>query len=127
MLWVDPGKTRGVIVGRLIDPEERPWQGIALQLLDKEGEIVATTWSYLDDPQHLINPDEGFAENFVFADVRPGAYELYTKLQDVEYRQPVTVRVGELTTLTLTTEPFKTPTPTPQVTPTAPVTPTAEE
>lgn len=118
MLWVYPGDTRGVIAGRLVDPEERPWQGVALHLLNDEGDIAAATWSYLDDPQHLINPDEGFAENFVFADVRPGAYVLYTKLQEVEYRQPVTVRVGELTTLTLTTEPFKTPTPAPAVTPT---------
>ncbi len=32
MLWIEPGSTRGVIVGRLIDPEGRPWQGVPLAL-----------------------------------------------------------------------------------------------
>lgn len=113
MLWVYPGETRGVVAGRLLDPDGRPWQGVTLNLISDQGEIVATTWSYLDDPLHYINPDEGLAENFLFSDVLPGTYTVYTKLQDVEYRQPVTVTAGEIVTVEIVTEPFKTPTPTP--------------
>lgn len=120
MLWLDPGPTRGVVAGRLVDPQGRPWQGVVVTLIGPEGndsEFI-NTFSYQGDPQNLINPDELLAENFVFADVRPGDYTLYVKLQGVEYRQPVQVVGGQLTTVELVTEPFKTPTPTPEVSPT---------
>ena len=76
MLWLDPGPTRGVVAGRLLDPQGRPWQGAVVTLIDSseaEPEFI-NTWSYQGDPQNLINPDEKIAENFVFADVRPGEY-----------------------------------------------------
>lgn len=115
MLWLDPGESRGVIAGRLVDPEGRPWQGVALNLLPAgEDAEPLLTWSYLGDPDELANPDEGLAENFVFADVRPGTYEVLTQLQDVEYRVPVTVAAGQVTAVEIVTEPYKTPTPTPE-------------
>ncbi|MCA9936519.1 MAG: peptidoglycan DD-metalloendopeptidase family protein [Ardenticatenaceae bacterium] len=110
MLWVDPGETRGVIAGRLIDPQKRPWQGVTIHLLDEDGTIVATTWSYLDDPLHYINPDEGLAENFLFSDVIPGTYTVYTELQDVIYQVPVVVEARAIATVEIVTEPYK-PTP----------------
>lgn len=114
MLWVYPGETRGVIAGRLLDPEGRPWQGVALSLLNEKGDVAATTWSYLDDPLHYINPDEGLAENFLFSDIPSGTYVVYTELQDVIYRQPVMVVAGEVVNVEIRTQPFKTPTPTPE-------------
>ena len=117
MLWIHPGETRGVIVGRLLDPEGRPWQGVALNLLGDNDTVVATTWSYLGDPDDLANPDEGFAENFVFSDVRPGEYVLETLVQDVEYHFSMVVTAGELRTIEIITDPFKTPTPSPELTP----------
>jgi murein DD-endopeptidase MepM/ murein hydrolase activator NlpD len=120
ILWLKPGEMRGVIVGRLVDPDGRPWQGVALGLLGGSEEVEnRNTWSYLGDPQNLMNPDEGWAENFLFSDVRPGEYQIYTKLQDVEYRAPVTVRAGEVSTVEIITEPFKTPTITPIATATS--------
>ncbi len=117
MLWIEPGETRGVIVGRLIDPEGRPWQGVALGLLGGVEEVEnRNTWSYLGDPQKLLNPDEGWAENFIYSDVRPGEYQIYTKLQGVEYRVPVTVTAGQISTVEIITEPYKTVTPTPEPT-----------
>ncbi len=115
MLWLRPPETRGLLVGRLIDPLGRPWQGVRLDLVNDKGEIVATTWSYVDDPLDIvkINPDERWAENFVFSDVRPGSYVLYTKLQGVEYRLPVEIVGGQIQFAEITTEPYKTPTPTP--------------
>ncbi|MCA9931407.1 MAG: M23 family metallopeptidase [Anaerolineales bacterium] len=115
ILWLDPGPTRGVIVGRLLDPEGHPWQGVTMTLIPKvENPEFTNTWTYLDDPQHMINPDEGYAENFVFADVPPGEYDVYTKLQGVEYRVSVTVAAGEIATVELITEPYKPVTPTPE-------------
>ncbi|MCB8942597.1 MAG: peptidoglycan DD-metalloendopeptidase family protein [Ardenticatenaceae bacterium] len=117
MLWIEPGETRGVIIGRLLDPEGRPWQGVGLSLIGGDEELEnRNTWSYLGDPQNLINPDEGWAENFVFSDVRPGEYDVYTKLQGVEYRASVTVTAGEISTVEIITEPYKTPTPAPEPT-----------
>ena len=126
MLWIDPGPTRGVVAGRLIDPQGRPWQGVVVTLISSEDDPeFINTFSYQGDPQDLINPDELLAENFVFADVLPGEYTLYVKLQGVEYRQPVQVVEGELTTVELVTEAYKTPTPTLEPSPTVEMTPTA--
>lgn len=108
MLWIPPGPTRGVIVGRLLDPEGRPWQGATVTLVGPDGESeFINTYTYLDDPRSLINPDEWYAENFVFADVRPGEYTVDIRLQDVTYRDQVNVIGGELTFLEIITEPFK--------------------
>ena len=117
MLWIEPGETRGVIIGRLLDPEGRPWQGVGLSLIGGSEEVEnRNTWSYLGDPQELMNPDEGWAENFLFSDVRPGEYDVYTKLQGVEYRASVVVTAGEISTVEIITEAYKTPTPTPEAT-----------
>ena len=126
MLWLNPGQTRGVIAGQLLDPEGRPWHGVGLSLIGKsEDTSSGNTWSYLDDPLHYINPDPGYAENFVFADVKPGEYEIYTKVQGVEYRAPVQVVAGEVSSVAIVTEPYKVPTATPVVTATAEITETA--
>jgi murein DD-endopeptidase MepM/ murein hydrolase activator NlpD len=99
MLWISPGATRGVLAGRVVDENGRPWQGVTLTLIDGRGDApqFSNTWSYLGDPDNLINPDEGYAENFVFADMLPGSYVLFTKIQDVEYRQTVQINAGSLT------------------------------
>ncbi len=112
MLWLDPGPTRGVIAGRLVDPEGRPWQGVPLALVGSEGSTGrASTWSYLGDPQQLMNADEGWAENFVFSDILPGTYDIYTSIQDVDYRQSVTVIAGEVAVVEIETRPLKVATP----------------
>jgi murein DD-endopeptidase MepM/ murein hydrolase activator NlpD len=117
MLWLNPGETRGVIAGRLLDSEGRPWRGVGLSLIGQsEDASGGNTWSYLDDPLHYINPDPGYSENFVFADVKPGEYEIYTEVQDVIYRIPVQVTAGQISTMEIVTEPYKTPTATPLAT-----------
>jgi len=46
MLWLDPGPTRGVIAGRLVAPEGRPWQGVPVVLVSRAGkEENIATWS----------------------------------------------------------------------------------
>jgi hypothetical protein len=128
MLWLNPGETRGVIAGRLLDPEGRPWHGVGLSLIGQsEDASSGNTWSYLDDPLHYINSDPGYAENFVFADVKPGEYEVYTEVQGVVYRVPVQVAAGAISSVEIVTEPYKTPTATPLATETAVVIETANE
>jgi murein DD-endopeptidase MepM/ murein hydrolase activator NlpD len=114
LLWVNPPTTRGLVAGRVVDPEGRPWQGVAVNAFGiSEGTENYTTWSYLGDPQNLINPDETLAENFVFGDMRPGQYEIIILLQGTEYRAVVDVEAGELNTVEIVTEPLKTATPEP--------------
>ena len=79
---------------------------ISAQSLE-DSDIEQVTWSYLDDPQHLINPDESYAENFVFNDVLPGKYRLYIEIQDVRYSADVQVVGGDIATVEIVTEPFK--------------------
>ncbi len=112
MLWLDPGPTRGVIAGRLVDPEGRPWQGVPIALLSEEtNEVAHSTWSYLGDPQNLANADEGWAENFVFSDVPPGSYQVITQIQDVQYSVPAFVTPGQVSAVEILTAELKLPTP----------------
>ena len=115
ILWMQPTEDFGILAGRLIDPEKRPWQGIRVTIIDPSGDEpqFISTFTYLDDPQHIINPDEQLAENFVFADLRPGFYTLFAQLQGVDYRVPVEIKAGEITAVEIMTEAYKTPTPQP--------------
>jgi murein DD-endopeptidase MepM/ murein hydrolase activator NlpD len=118
-LWIDTA-SRGVIAGRLLDPLGRPWRGVGLSLIGRGPDANSgNTWSYMVDPLQIvnINPDEGLAENFVFTDVKPGEYDVYTRVQGVEYRLPVSVAAGQISTLEIVTQPYMTPTPAATLTP----------
>lgn len=113
LLWLEPPDTRGIIAGRLIDPEGRPWQGVAVTAVGRtEGTENSTTWTYLDNSQNLIHPDDTLAENFVIGDLLPGEYELFVELQGEIYRLPVVVNGGEMSQVEIVTAPYKTATPT---------------
>jgi len=72
-----------------------------------------------------MNPDEGFAENFVFDDVPPGDYIVTTQIQGVNYEVPVQAAVGDVARVQIATESLKTPTAEaqPDIPPTASSTP----
>jgi murein DD-endopeptidase MepM/ murein hydrolase activator NlpD len=119
LLWLTPPQSRGLVAGRMIDPQGRPWQGVAVNALGQSEETENyTSWTYLGDPQKLLNPDETAAENFVIGDMRPGRYQIVVLLQGVEYQAEVEVIGGQLTAVEIVTEPLKTVTPQPQPTPT---------
>jgi hypothetical protein len=109
MLWLEPNREMGGLAGRLVDPEGRPWQGTRVTLIDGSGvePQYLYTFTYLDDPQHLVHPDEGTAENFVFADLPPGNYTLFVGLQGTEYRVPVVVQIGKITAVEIITEAYQ--------------------
>jgi hypothetical protein len=106
MLWLEPLPGTGVLVGRLVDGAGRPWQGVRLTLIEStdEGPLYRYTFTYLDDPQHLIRPDAALAENFLFADLPPGNYTLFVSIEGQEYRQPVVVNGGEVTAVEIVAE-----------------------
>ena len=108
MLWVAPPASRGLIIGRLIDPNGHPWEGVWINARSlTESGVEQVTWSYLDDPRSLINPDERYAENFVFSDVLPGKYRLYLEIQETRYTADVEVLGGEISTVEIVTNPYK--------------------
>ncbi len=112
LLWLTPADGQGVIAGRLVDPDGRAWQGVTVTLIDRSGAApFRNTWTYLDDPEHLIQPDPALGENFVFGPVTAGAYDVYTQIQGVEYRQAVEVAAGALSIIEIVTEPYSTPEP----------------
>jgi len=112
LLWLEPWSGSGVIAGRLVDPDGRAWQGVTVTLIDKDGGLL-NTFTYLDDPDHLIRPDPALGENFVFGPVAEGRYTVFVEVQGEEYRRTVEVRDGQLTTLAIVTAPYRTPTPAP--------------
>lgn len=112
LLWLEPPSGRGVVAGRLVDPEGHAWQGVMVTLIDRTGQApFLNTWTYLDDPEHLIRPDPALGENFVFEPVAAGPNDVYARVQGVEYRQTVEVVDGQLTTVEIVTGPYRTPTP----------------
>jgi len=118
LLWLEPWSGSGVIAGRLVDPDGHAWEGVTVTLIDNAAEAsYLNTWTYLDDPDHLIRPDPALAENFVFGPVAEGSYDVFVQLQGETYRQTVEVKDGVLTTVAIVTEPYRTPTPTPVASP----------
>ncbi|MFN2187451.1 MAG: peptidoglycan DD-metalloendopeptidase family protein [Candidatus Promineifilaceae bacterium] len=114
LLWIAPSENKGLIVGRLIDPEGRPWQGAAVTATGvSEGTQNYTSWTYLGDPELIVNPDDRYAENFVIGDITPGTYEITAAIQGEVYRAEIIVESGAVTTVELVTKPYKTPTPAP--------------
>lgn len=106
LLWLEPPAGSGVIAGRLVDGDGRAWQGVTITLIDPRGEpAFRNTWTYLDDPDHLIRPDPALGENFVFGPVEAGVYDVYTQVGDVEYRRSVTVEDGAISVVEIVTEP----------------------
>lgn len=120
LLWLEPWSGSGVVAGRLVDPDGHAWEGVTVTLIDNAAEAsYLNTWTYLDDPDHLIRPDPALAENFVFGPVAEGSYDVFVQLQGETYRQTVEVRDGELTTVEIVTAAYRTPTPTPIASPAA--------
>lgn len=107
MLWLAPLPETGVIAGRLVDITGRPWQGVRVTLIEAaaDGPVYHYTFTYLDDPQHIIHPHVALAENFVFADLPSGNYTLFVAVGGAEYRQPVVVHGGEVTAVKIFAEP----------------------
>lgn len=96
LLWLAPPDGQGIIAGRLVDSNGRPWQGVGISLAGGRLVDPINSWSYLNDPHPVVNPDEAWAENFLFGPIPAGEYVVVTRLQDQDYRQHVTVIAGQV-------------------------------
>ena len=96
LLWLAPPDGQGIIAGRLVDSNGRSWQGVGISLAGGGLADPINSWSYLNDPHPVVNPDEAWAENFLFGPVPAGEYVVVTRLQDREYRATVTVLAGQI-------------------------------
>lgn len=109
VLWFSPLAERGVIAGRIIDPNGRPWQGVPVHAAGLEaGTTNGDTWTYLDDPRHLIQPDPALAENFVIGNLTAGRYEISVYIQGKFYVQEVVVSPGRVSPVEIITDPLQT-------------------
>ncbi|MGH2536579.1 MAG: M23 family metallopeptidase [Candidatus Promineifilaceae bacterium] len=106
LLWFQPARTRGVLAGRLVDSAGRPWQSVEVELIARSVSAPRrTTWTYLNAPLRLANPDEQVAENFAFGNVLPGRHEVRVRLNGRLYEADVFVHGGELATVEIVTGP----------------------
>lgn len=105
LLWVQSPDSRGVVAGRIVNGEGRPWQGVWISAVDEDG-FEWMTWSYLADPLGIVTvqPDLGYAENFVLSDLPEGTYTIATQIDGEQYTAEVEVRGGEVSTVELVTE-----------------------
>lgn len=114
-LWLKPRRGRGTLAGRLVDSSgqyihERPIS------LYKENKLIRQTRTYADS---VVNPDEGWGENFVFWEVPPGHYTVRAFLSTETHLGSAEIITGRTTLVTFTTLGLPvTPTPSPEPSPT---------
>lgn len=105
MLWIRPSLGTGVIIGRVVDQDGHAWQGISVMATSQKGDLPQRgTWSYLGDAEKLVQPDDQYGENFVFADVLTGNYTVSVMIKNRLYQQPITVNEGQVTFVEFITE-----------------------
>jgi murein DD-endopeptidase MepM/ murein hydrolase activator NlpD len=111
-LWLKPRNGTGTVAGRLIDPEGNYVHERTISLYDGE-KIIRRTLTYASS---VVNPDEGWGENFVFWEVPPGRYTVRANLgteTHVGNAEIVAGRTTLVTFMTLGLPATLTPSPTP--------------
>ena len=98
-LWLKPRDGRGTLAGRLVNPageyiNERP---IGLY---RDNELIRWTRTYASS---VVNPDEGWGENFVFWEVPPGQYTVRATLRTETHLGSAEVVAGRTTLVTFMT------------------------
>jgi len=93
-LWVLSLEGLGTISGRVVDSQGRTLPEASVLVYRDDGS--SSPWRvltvYADDPG--IHPDQGLGENFLLPDVTPGAYVIKSRVEGRILSQPVVVRPG---------------------------------
>ncbi len=127
VLWMVPYVGHGVIAGRIMDRDGDYIQDADITLRQWSTGLVAdttTSYVFLDTPSD-VNPDPLWEENFTFADVPVGRYEVIVNLEGRRLSKIIDVREGTTSLVELTLEEAATPvalatdTPFPTITPDA--------
>ncbi len=98
-LWLQPRNESGTLAGRLVNSageyiNERPIS------LYRENELIRQTRTYASS---VVNPDEGWGENFVFWEVPPGRYTVRAFLGTETHLGSAEVITGRTSLVTFTT------------------------
>ncbi len=117
-LWLVPREGSGTLAGRLIDPNGDYVNEWTILLYDQDGNLIRQTRTYASS---VVNPDEGWGENFVFWEVPPGEYTVKVVLGGETHLWRAQAVAGRTTmarfqTLSVPVRPTATPTasPTPE-------------
>jgi murein DD-endopeptidase MepM/ murein hydrolase activator NlpD len=98
-LWLKPRDGTGTLAGRLVDPAGNYIHERTISL-HKEDELIRRTRTYASS---VVNPDEGWGENFVFWEVPPGRYTVRAALGTETHLGSAEVQAGRTTLVTFTT------------------------
>jgi len=98
-LWLKPRNGAGTVAGRLVDPEGNYVHERPIRLYDGE-RVIRRTFTYASS---VVNPDEGWGENFVFWEVPPGRYTVRANLGTETHVGNVEIVAGRTTLVTFTT------------------------
>jgi len=98
-LWLKPREGSGTVAGRLMDPAGAYIHERIIGLYDGN-RLIRQTHTYASS---VVNPDEGWSENFVFWEVPPGRYTIKADLGSETHLGSAEVVVGRTTLVTFVT------------------------
>jgi hypothetical protein len=115
-LWIVPFEGYGTLAGRLVDRRGRFISSVAMTLRPLQANVIVRSQQTYD---LTVKSDEVWQENFVFADLPAGQYELRFAYDGNNYRRDVTVYPGRTTFDLISTFTEFAPTTTPLPSPTS--------
>jgi hypothetical protein len=112
-LWLKPREGTGTLAGRLLQPTGDYIHERNISLYEGE-RLIRKTTTYADS---VVNPDEGWGENFAFWEVPPGPYTVRADLGTETHLGSAEVVAGRTALVTFITLGLSLPTPDPSITP----------